>query len=112
MPEHSSSPTPETVSSAGAIYAVIALGYTLVYGVLQLINFAHSEVFMLGSFGGLFAGPGVRPRPDPSVRRGERRLLMAVGLVGGALAGGFAAFVLERTAYAPLRGAVRPSSPI
>ena len=39
----------------GALYAVIALGYTLVYGVLQLINFAHSEVFMFGAFGGLFA---------------------------------------------------------
>ena len=39
----------------GAIYALIALGYTLVYGVLRLINFAHSEVFMVGAFGSLFA---------------------------------------------------------
>ncbi len=39
----------------GFLYALIALGYTLVYGVLQLINFAHSEVFMSGGFGGLFA---------------------------------------------------------
>ena len=55
---------------SGSLYAVIALGYTLVYGVLQLINFAHSEVFMLGAFGGLFAArgrardPGRRPRDE------------------------------------------------
>ena len=51
----------------GAIYALIAMGYTLVYGVLQLINFAHSEVFMLGVFAVYFTlsalgfGPGRRP---------------------------------------------------
>src|SRR5215211_4385517 len=39
----------------GSIYALIALGYTLVYGVLRLINFAHSEVFMVGTFGALWA---------------------------------------------------------
>ena len=37
--------------SYGAIYALVAVGYTLVYGVLRLINFAHSEIFMLGMFG-------------------------------------------------------------
>ena len=48
---------PQTVDGVtlGAIYALIALGYTLVYGVLRLINFAHSEVFMVGAFGSLFA---------------------------------------------------------
>jgi branched-chain amino acid transport system permease protein len=86
----------------GALYAVIALGYTLVYGVLQLINFAHSEVFMFGAFGGLFAargllGNGGLPSGIESVG------LVAFGLGCGALAGGVAAFVLERTAYRPLR---------
>lgn len=38
----------------GSIYALIALGYTMVYGVLRLINFAHSEVFMIGTFGAMF----------------------------------------------------------
>jgi hypothetical protein len=38
----------------GSIYALIALGYTMVYGVLRLINFAHSEIFMIGTFGALF----------------------------------------------------------
>ena len=40
--------------TAGAIYALVALGYTLVYGVLRLINFAHSEVFMAGTFGAVY----------------------------------------------------------
>jgi len=39
----------------GSIYALVALGYTLVYGVLRLINFAHSEIFMVGTFGALLA---------------------------------------------------------
>ena len=47
--------------STGCIYAVIALGYTLVYGVLQLINFAHSEVFMFGAFAGIFGCAASRP---------------------------------------------------
>src|SRR5205823_1175946 len=43
----------------GAIYSMIALGYTLVYGVLQLLNFAHSEIFMVGSFAGLYSLSGL-----------------------------------------------------
>src|SRR5438045_7264886 len=42
--------------AAGSIYALIALGYTMVYGILKLINFAHGDVFMLGSFVGFYAG--------------------------------------------------------
>jgi branched-chain amino acid transport system permease protein len=88
--------------TVGALYAVIALGYTLVYGVLQLINFAHSEVFMLGAFGGLFAARAVVPggtAPGGLASVG----LVALGLGAGALAGAIAAFALERTAYRPLR---------
>src|SRR5881227_1087404 len=44
---------------SGAIYAMIALGYTMVYGVLQLLNFAHSEVFMIGTFAGLYTIKGL-----------------------------------------------------
>ena len=43
--------------SLGAIYALIALGYTMVYGVLRFINFAHSDVFMVGAYAGYFLGP-------------------------------------------------------
>src|SRR5258708_26195777 len=42
--------------ATGSIYALIALGYTMVYGILKLINFAHGDVFMLGSFMGYYAG--------------------------------------------------------
>ena len=87
----------------GSLYAVIALGYTLVYGVLQLINFAHSEVFMLGAFGGLFAARALMP-DDGSTPSGLASVgLVAVGLGIGALAGAAAAFTLERVAYRPLR---------
>ena len=41
----------------GSIYALIALGYTMVYGVLRFINFAHGDVYMLGAFAGLYAAP-------------------------------------------------------
>jgi len=84
----------------GSVYALIALGYTLVYGVLQLINFAHSEVFMLGGFGGLFLirGLGIsNPSGFTSVA------LVIGGMLAGAVFGGVTAFVLERVAYRPLR---------
>jgi branched-chain amino acid transport system permease protein len=85
----------------GFIYALIALGYTLVYGVLQLINFAHSEVFMSGAFAGYFlltAAIGTStPHGIASVG------LVALGIVGGGLAGAAIAFLLERVAYRPLR---------
>ncbi len=86
----------------GSLYALIAIGYTLVYGVLQLINFAHSEVFMTGGFAGLFVtqalvGTGVTPHGADSV------LYTLAGLFGGAAFGAVVAFLLERVAYRPLR---------
>jgi branched-chain amino acid transport system permease protein len=84
----------------GFLYALIALGYTLVYGVLQLINFAHSEVFMAGGFGGLFLLDHIEhghPHGVMSV------VFVVAGLIGGGLAGAATAFVLERVAYRPLR---------
>ena len=85
----------------GSVYALIALGYTLVYGVLQLINFAHSEVFMLGAFGAVFA---LRPLASDSTPSGMRSVaLVSLGVLVGGLTGAVAAFVLERTAYRPLR---------
>ena len=56
----------------GAIYALIALGYTLVYGVLRLINFAHSEVFMVGAFAVFFTLCGARVRPVGAATRRRR----------------------------------------
>src|SRR4051794_41916290 len=84
----------------GALYSVIALGYTLVYGVLQLINFAHSEVFMFGAFGGLFAArwlPGGGRLPDGLESRG----VGAVRLGWGPLPRGAPTLLPPRSAHPP-----------
>ena len=58
----------------GSIYALIALGYTMVYGVLQLINFAHGEVFMIGAFVGYFAALLFGAEPAGGAAGGDGRL--------------------------------------
>jgi len=85
----------------GCLYALIAIGYTLVYGVLRLINFAHSEVFMAGGFAGYFI---LEAMVGSSQQTGLGEVAFAlIGIVGGALGGGLVAFLLERVAYRPLR---------
>jgi len=81
----------------GFVYAMVALGYTMVYGVLELINFAHSEIFMIGAV----VGVEVFRLLAPAVPNGFLLLLIALGMVG-AIAGGTAVLV-ERFAYRPLR---------
>ncbi len=81
----------------GFVYAMVALGYTMVYGVLELINFAHSEIFMIGAV----VGVEVFRYLAPQVPSGFLLLLIAL-LLGGALAGG-TAILVERFAYRPLR---------
>ncbi|SCF01082.1 amino acid/amide ABC transporter membrane protein 1, HAAT family [Micromonospora coriariae] len=87
--------------SKGAIYALIALGYTLVYGVLRLINFAHSEVFMVGTFAVLILWNQLGVENNPPV--GQAILLLVLGLAVAAAASGGTALALERIAYRPLR---------
>src|SRR3954449_4004429 len=86
----------------GFLYALIALGYTLVYGVLQLINFAHSEVFMSGGFAGLFLTTWWVGQGGTAHGANSYGAVIA-GTVVGAIAGGVVAFLLERVAYRPLR---------
>ncbi len=91
--------------TAGFVYAMIALGYTMVYGVLEFINFAHSEIFMVGAFAGaevllLLNSAGILLSIPPLL------LLVLVIAVGMAVSGGLAVAV-ERIAYRPLRGAPR-----
>ena len=81
----------------GFIYAMIALGYTMVYGVLELINFAHSEIFMIGAV----AGVEVFRYLAPLIPNGY--LLLAVAVVVGAAVAGLTAILVERMAYRPLR---------
>lgn len=80
--------------SLGAIYALIALGYTMVYGVLRFINFAHSDVFMVGAFIGYYAGEHL---PQGTVWGGL--VAMAAAMLGCAILG----ILIERFAYRPLR---------
>src|SRR5436309_5363419 len=86
----------------GFMYALIALGYTMVYGVLELINFAHSEIFVVGAFVGvelLLALKGL----------GVLNPFLVLGLIvlAGMTVSGILAVVVERVAYRPLRGAPR-----
>jgi branched-chain amino acid transport system permease protein len=86
--------------SVGTIYALIALGYTMVYGVLKLINFAHGDVYMVGAFAGYYLGI-VGGGTEPSfVRAG----LVTIGAMIACAALGY---VIERFAYRPLRNQAR-----
>jgi branched-chain amino acid transport system permease protein len=86
--------------SLGAIYALVALGYTLVYGVLRLINFANSEVFMLGTFGSVIA---VNLVGGADLGSGRIVLTLVLMFVLSVLFAGGSAVLLEFIAYRPLR---------
>src|SRR5205809_696389 len=89
----------------GFMYALIALGYTMVYGVLEFINFAHSEIFIVGAFVGVELLLGLKSvglldgLPWP--------LVLFLTLVAGMAASGLLAVTVERVAYRPLRNAPR-----
>ncbi len=85
----------------GSIYALISLGYTLVYGVLMMINFAHSEIFMIGAFFPLAALSLPIVRSLPLAAQLVLSICLAMG--GSAVVG----FLIERIAYKPLRHATR-----
>lgn len=88
-------------TALGSIYALIALGYTLVYGILRLINFAHGDIFMVGAFAGLFAAGALGAGEHPSVFGFLGVLLLA--MAAAALVG----YLVERFAYRPLARAPR-----
>lgn len=85
--------------SLGSIYALIALGYTMVYGILQLINFAHSEVYMMGAFASYFFARMINLESHPGLA--GVALLLAVAISSTAILG----MAIERFAYRPLRHA-------
>src|SRR2546421_10428247 len=80
----------------GSIYALIALGYTMVYGVLRLINFAHGDVFMVGAFIGFYAARLLNIT-QPSVS--GSLFVMITAMIGAAILG----VAIERFAYRPVR---------
>jgi branched-chain amino acid transport system permease protein len=86
----------------GAIYALIALGYTMVYGVLQLINFAHSEVFMYGTFAVAWTFIRLHGTGSVTWSLGRAAPLLLAALVAAMLMSALIALLLERLAYRPL----------
>lgn len=90
----------------GSIYALIALGYTMVYGVLRFINFAHGDIYMLGAYGGFFAAGWFGLS---NIRSGETANLPRVALVFivSMLLCALAGAIMERLAYRPLRNSPR-----
>src|SRR5918994_2222206 len=97
----------------GAIIALIALGYTLVYGIVELINFAHGDNFMIGSFvgvtvlSGTFLGLGFFAPIDSGSGTGIRIIGVLLALVVAMLACGLINVGIERVAYKPLRNSPR-----
>ena len=87
----------------GSIYALIALGYTLVYGIIELINFAHGEIYMIGAFTALIVAGVLGMYGFPAVA-----ILIIASLVAIIWAAAYG-FTVEKVAYKPLRGAPRLS---
>ena len=91
--------------ATGSIYALIALGYTMVYGILKLINFAHGDVFMLGAFAGYYSGNYLAARNGA-----HSPLNFALVMLFAMLVCGLFGYLNERIAYRPLRNAPRIAS--
>ncbi|HEX2930014.1 MAG TPA: branched-chain amino acid ABC transporter permease [Candidatus Binatia bacterium] len=89
----------------GFMYALIALGYTMVYGVLEFINFAHSEIFVLGAFVGVEVLLLLQSAGQLATLHPATVLLLVI--ITGMVVSGLAAMALERVAYRPLLGGPR-----
>ena len=89
----------------GFVYALVALGYTMIYGVLEFINFAHSEVFMFGAFAGTEVLLALKASGLIAVLTPVGSLFLS--LVVGTVLAGLLGVVMEKVAYRPLRGAPR-----
>jgi len=88
----------------GSVYALIALGYSLVYGILKLLNFAHGDVFMVGSFIGFGVLKLLGGSTDPKVPTWLLLVLITLAAMAGCAVLGV---TIERFAYRPLRNAPR-----
>src|SRR5215831_17403613 len=86
--------------SLGAIYALIALGYTMVFGVLRFINFAHGDVYMLGAFAGLYVGPKVLKWFGDQPSFWAACIVLPTAMLICAAIG----IIIEKLCYRPLRG--------
>ncbi|MGE5221175.1 MAG: branched-chain amino acid ABC transporter permease, partial [Omnitrophica WOR_2 bacterium] len=98
----------------GSVYALIAIGYTLVYGILFMINFAHGDIMMLGAFGGYFIFEALDNLKTPSPAQPDLTFLnthpwlsIFLAFVVGMAVASISGYFLEKIAYRPLRGAPR-----
>src|ERR1700752_4919250 len=83
--------------NVGAIYALIALGYTMVYGILRLINFAHGDVYMVGAFAGYYIAISTGLATNPSF------VSLTIVLIGSMIVAALVGMIIERFAYRPVR---------
>jgi len=86
--------------SLGSIYALIALGYTMVYGIVMLINFAHGDILMVGAYTGFYILEAMGPSP----------LSLVLSFIASMIVCALAGITIERFAYRPLRSAPRLNS--
>lgn len=98
----------------GSVYSLIAIGYTLVYGILQMINFAHGEIMMIGAFAGYFVfevtkniSTPTAANPDLIFSDAHPLISVLLAFIAGMLASAIAGNFLEKIAYRPLRKAPR-----
>ena len=88
--------------SLGAIYALIAIGYTMVYGIIGMINFAHGEIYMIGAYVGLVTLTAVGTQGSVPLP-----LLIGLMLVAAMAVTALYGYSVERIAYRPVRGGPR-----
>lgn len=90
--------------TVGSFYALIALGYTMVYGVLSMINFAHGDIFMMGAYWGCFT---ISKLSEIGLTESNPALAIIITLIAGALGSAITGIIVEKLAYRPLRNASR-----
>ena len=93
--------------TVGSFYALVALGYTMVYGVLSMINFAHGDIFMVGAYIGFFT---INRLTDAGLAASNPALAILITFLAGSLGAAVVGITVERIAYRPLRKATRLAS--
>jgi branched-chain amino acid transport system permease protein len=96
----------------GSFYALIALGYSMVYGVLMLFNFAHGDIFMVGAYVGFFISSGLVALTSLGVVALPNWLILVLTILLAMFLTSFVGVLVERIGYRPLRGAPRASAAI
>ena len=96
----------------GSFYALIALGYSMVYGVLMLFNFAHGDIFMVGSYIGFFIATGLISLSTLGIISLPSWVMLTLTILLAMFLTSFVGMLVERIGYRPLRNAPRASAAI